>query len=101
MAIEEQINQKNGQLLPPLPEGRPPSVREALEYQRHEQHHFEDHEADLIPTTVTELCQDHHQMHQKVVQDLYKILTKLSGENRSLRLSLAEQQSIIEGEVSK
>ena len=30
-----------GAEIPPVPEGRPPSVHEPIEYQRHDLHHFE------------------------------------------------------------
>ena len=35
----------------------------------------------------------------KILQDLYRILVKVTAENKSLRLSLSEYQDIIEDEV--
>ena len=40
-----------------------------------------------------------NQADSKILQDLYKILVKVTAENKSLRLSLSEYQDIIEDEV--
>lgn len=82
--------------VPPAPEGRPPSVHETIEYQRADLHHFEP-ENGLIPTTVTDLTQNNN----KMIEDLYKILTKVVAENKNLKLSLSEQQAIIDYEVRR
>ena len=84
--------------IPPVPEGRPPSVHEPLEYQRQDLQHFEV-ENDLIPTTVTDLTNSSRDYGQ-IIQDLYRIVHKLSSENRALKISVNEQQEIIESEVS-
>ena len=87
--------------LPPVPEGRPPSVHEPLEYQRQDLQHFEV-ENDLIPTTVTDLYDTNrvNRDYGQIIQDLYRIVHKLSSENRALKVSVNEQQEIIESEVS-
>ena len=81
--------------VPPAPEGRPPSVHESSEYQRPDLQHL-----PLIPTTVTDFSESNRALNaEKMIQDLYKILMKVTAENKNLRLSLSEQQSIIECEV--
>lgn len=63
----------------------------------------------IIPTTVTELFQANvngntgniqtSSTTSKMVEDLYKILTKLAAENKVLKQSVQEQQEIINCEV--
>ena len=97
MAIEE-----NKIVLPPAPEGRPPSIHESIEYQRHLHYHLDVVDENLIPSTVTDLytnASSNGQQHGKIVEDLYRILMKVTNENKNLRLTLSEQQEIIENEV--
>ena len=56
----------------------------------------------MIPTTVTELYDANRASRDygQIIQDLYRIVHKLSDENRKLKLSVNEQQEIIESEVS-
>ena len=56
----------------------------------------------MIPTTVTELYNANRASRDygQIIQDLYRIVHKLSDENRKLKLSVNEQQEIIESEVS-
>ena len=58
-------------------------------------------ENDLIPTTVAELYDANRASRDygQIIQDLYRIVHKLSDENRKLKLSVNEQQEIIESEV--
>ena len=58
-------------------------------------------ENDLIPTTVTELYDANRASRDygQLIQDLYRIVHKLSAENKALKLSVNEQQEIIENEV--
>ena len=60
-------------------------------------------ENDLIPTTVTELYDANRASRDygQLIQDLYRIVHKLSAENKALKLSVNEQQEIIENEVMK
>ena len=60
-------------------------------------------ENDLIPTTVTELYDANRASRDygQLIQDLYRIVHKLSAENKALKLSVNEQQEIIENEVLK
>jgi len=77
------------------PGSSPPSVLESNEYLRNlTTTHL------MIPTTVTDLCErKQHHNYEGIIEDLYRILAKLSAENKSLKLSLSEQQEIIENEV--
>ena len=86
--------------MPPAPEGRPPSIHETIEYQRH-WHPLDDVNENLIPTTVTDMYANSGSgQNGKIIQDLYRILMKVTAENKNLRLSLSEQQEIIESEVN-
>ena len=64
-----------------------------------------DQSAAFIPTTVTDFengpkyLLNPNQADGKILQDLYRILVKMTAENKSLKLSLSEYQDIMEKEV--
>ena len=50
---------------------------------------------------MTDLVEkDRHHNYGQIIQDLYKILKKLSAENKSLKQSVIDHQEIIELEVN-
>ena len=63
-----------------------------------------DQSTAFIPTTVAEIGNPRYllnpnQADGKILQDLYRILVKMTAENKSLKLSNEEYQDIIEKEV--
>jgi hypothetical protein len=64
-----------------------------------------DQSVAFIPTTVTDFengpkyLLNPNQADGKILQDLYRILVKMTAENKSLKLSLSEYQDIMEKEV--
>ena len=50
---------------------------------------------------MTDLVEkDRHHNYGQIIQDLYKILKKLSAENKSLKQSVIDHQEIIELDVN-